>query len=911
MSRFGRTINSISIATLVAASLSFSFTAPGWADLNEISVDVGRRGGTRQHVPVAVDVLSLEQIERLSINDIRDIVNLSPSMQFDEGASQTDLRIVIRGLSPTQGGPNVATIVDGIDISSEAIGFPGSSLLISPRLIDIQRVEIIKGPQGTIYGPNAFNGAIQYITKDPTEDFNWRIAGDAGIYGRYEGALSASGAVVEDLLALRIEAAYWHEQGFTENTATSADVGGGHGWASAITAKFKPTNTLSFKARIEYADDTFEQSMQGPVAVNGTLSVPSVAAADNDLITPGIQSVVPVNPGLDISAGVDPRNGQLLFTDTMLPSVIGTLPNADEVMVRYSPNFVKSGGMQHAFSDYPGSERTVFRVSLVADWNVGIGTISSLTHYADVDVDSFLDMDKRATGSFATARRDETAIHSILSMDNETMLYSQELRFASDWDHPVQLTLGGLRWSEDVEQTERGGTLIGQGVRCDFGDCPGFTSVPVFEFVDDFFAAQPARPIKRETDHWSAYGWLELDLKELNWIPESLGDWTISAQARYVRETHELSGPTPTAGATMGDFTLCGPNLSCVALVAPLDFTPDALVPGPDAPDGFTLESFKRTDNFVTPKVLLEWRPSDEALIYASYTLAKKPGGFSTLGVRTVGLDPNGNGLPDETEFGTEKMHVYELGAKTSWFDNTLSLNGSLFYQDFTEKQATTTEVIGGALSQVYTNDAQASVFGIEVDARWQPDEHWSFSGYYTFLDTEYDELTGLTGNPNTIAASGCEEVVGLSTSPMTYQCLVDRSGNELERAPKHSFVGFANYTAPFIWGDIDWFVEGDGRYQGKRFLTADNIVQLDSYFEVNVRIGFKSERWDILAFADNVLDNDTIKSAYIAPDLVGPSVFRDGASATESVSSPKLVNGVIANLPDPFRYGVRAAIHF
>ena len=432
-----------------------------------------------------------------------------------------------------------------------------------------------------------------------------------------------------------------------------------------------------------------------------------------------------------------------------------------------------------------------------------------------------------------------------------------------------------------------------------------------FEFVDDFFAAQPARPIERKTDHWSAYGWVELDLNELNWIPQSLGDWTISAEARYVRETHKLSGPTPTAGMTMGDFILCGPNQSCVALAVPLDFTPDALVPGPGAPDGFTLESFKRTDDFVTPKVALEWRPSDDTLVYASYTLAKKPGGFSTLGLRSVGLDPNSNGLPDETEFGTEKMHVYELGAKTSWFDNTLNLNGTLFYQDFAEKQAITTEVIGGVLSQVYTNDAEASVFGIELDATWQPDEHWSFSGYYTFLDGEYDDLSGLTSNPNTIAASGCDEVVGLSTAPMTYQCLVDRSGNKLEGAPKHAFVGLANYTAPFIWGNIDWFVEGDGRYQGKRFLSADNIVQLDSYFEVNIRIGLKSKHWNILAFADNIVDSDTVKSAYINSDLVNTAVFREGANATESVSSPKLVNGVVANLPDPFRYGVRAAIHF
>jgi outer membrane receptor protein involved in Fe transport len=140
------------------------------AGIDELVVTARRRAETLQTVPLAVTAITAEQIAREGIKDVTNLIDSDPSLNFDQGIAPYDTRIVIRGLSPTRGRPNVASLVDGIDVSSEAIGVAGGSLLINPRLIDIARVEIVKGPQSALYGRSAFAGAINYITQDPERE---------------------------------------------------------------------------------------------------------------------------------------------------------------------------------------------------------------------------------------------------------------------------------------------------------------------------------------------------------------------------------------------------------------------------------------------------------------------------------------------------------------------------------------------------------------------------------------------------------------------------------------------------------------------------------------------------------------------------------------------------------------------
>lgn len=136
-------------SSLVARSLGlalagigiFALSTEAWSQVAEIIVTTRKREENLQEIPVAVQAVGAEDIERRGLTSLDDIIRQSPSMILDQGFAPQDQRITIRGLAPTRGRQNVAVLVDDIDVSSESIGTLGGSLLINPQLFDLERVE--------------------------------------------------------------------------------------------------------------------------------------------------------------------------------------------------------------------------------------------------------------------------------------------------------------------------------------------------------------------------------------------------------------------------------------------------------------------------------------------------------------------------------------------------------------------------------------------------------------------------------------------------------------------------------------------------------------------------------------------------------------------------------------------------
>jgi len=182
------------------AILAVGAGAPAWGAIDEIRVSARKREENLQDVPIAVEAFTIEEIERLNINSLDDITNRSASLVLDQGFSPQDTRITIRGLAPIQGRQNAAVLQDGIDISSQAIVTNGGSLLINPRLFDIERVEVVKGPQNALYGRSAFAGAINYVTRKPSEDLRITAGTDIGNNGQVEFRGGVSGPLLGNTL---------------------------------------------------------------------------------------------------------------------------------------------------------------------------------------------------------------------------------------------------------------------------------------------------------------------------------------------------------------------------------------------------------------------------------------------------------------------------------------------------------------------------------------------------------------------------------------------------------------------------------------------------------------------------------------------------------------------------------------
>ncbi len=973
---------------LVPAALAIALLpAPARAQtselvLEEIIVTARKREENLQEVPLSISVTTAAQIQERGIRNVQDLVQSDPSIFFDDGFAPGDVRIVIRGLSPTRGRPNVATLIDGIDISSEAVGIAGGSLLATPRLLDIEQVEIVKGPQSALFGRSAFGGAINYLTKDPAEEFEGSVNVDLNDGEQYSGTASVSFPLGETL-GVRLNGLWYDEKGFYRNSITGNSVGGAEGLGAALTLKWEPSDSVSLKFRAEYTDDEFTLPAQAFIPFNGTATLPASASscvggiARDPTCTPTpFPSVNNSIAALEAAATAVGLPGT--FNDTQITSFRGRVPDASDLAVTFTPNYAASTDGGLTGPDYAGSDRNVTRLSLVANWDVAFGRFSSLTGYTDANLSSDFDSDKFAIPGSQLGSDNSTVENRLLTYGT-TEQFSQELRFTSDFDSPFNFVAGAQYWEEKVEQFDSNSNVIANGILC-IPAGPMIACFPsgtrVGPFMDDVAAARGRNLTERDVEHLSAYLQLSWDISD---------QWGVSVEGRYVDEDNRVAGDDPIEisfpmGA-MGEtyyadapnsgnsiVVLCGSTGPCGPLPPffpggvprnpvrgffpvgagvvnnpALAFAPcppstpptnSCIPPGTVLTNpGYIRNEFTRNDSYFTPRATVTWKPNDGSLIYASYAEGEKPGGFSTLFGGTGLIDR------DTYEFEPEQLKEYELGAKFRISDRWI-FNAAVFREDFSDKQVNVQIQFPGASSVVtrIDNAASAKIDGFELETLYRATEYLTLQAAFTYLDGEYDDYRVTSNGISEVARVG--NCVNGYVDPGGFQplapgalppvnpsapipgtrfsltCQIDRSGNVIEDTPKYAFSGTATYRRPLGSTGLSWSAGVDVRYTDERFLEDDNAVVLDAYWLSNLRLGIEGERWSAIAYVDNIMDDDTVRSAGGGP-AIPAGTWRFGQvlpSATTSfaiVAAPKLPTAYFANLPDPRVYGLRFGVRF
>ncbi len=592
-----------------------------WAQMEEIVITTRKREENLQDVPIAVKAIGSEQIELQGLNNLEKIVHLDPSVSFQNNYNAADTRIIIRGLSPTRGRANVAFLVDGIDITSENTIAAGAGLLANRRLLnDVERIEIVKGSQSALYGRAAFTGAISYTTKEPGDAFESNVRIDAAENGLLDigGAIGGPVPGLRDVLGFRANGVYWTDDGYYTNSVSGETVGSGEGYGGALVGVWTPGNSWKLKARVEYSDDHYDpvpiirvqQATPVPYPDNTTVRLapdPDNITDDDTLTLVGNMSNATANMldhGLYCAEILPPpprdQSGNLLVNG---PELVDARQLALKEMFPDYPTFpahvpdpnnrhpddnllwkralsdgsdpLKPGfcladsyqatpGQQVELSedpatgrDYEGTDLETMRATLQIDFDREFGTFTSYTGFTQADGSVSLDQDQRTLG-----RPDAYLQGNGGDTNKDTEQFSQEIRFASDWEgSPAQLTLGGLYWKENRNTRDRNFInncfLTGKGIipssptgngllldipgLCDGGDFDGNTSGPGTT-VDSWQAywkqVQPHAPAKwqADTEHKSIYGMLEFDLAE---------NWGLTLEDRYVvDETFTLSKPT-------------------------------------------------------------------------------------------------------------------------------------------------------------------------------------------------------------------------------------------------------------------------------------------------------------------------------------------------------------------------------
>jgi outer membrane receptor protein involved in Fe transport len=525
-----------------------------------------------------------------------------------------------------------------------------------------------------------------------------------------------------------------------------------------------------------------------------------------------------------------------------------------------------------------------------------------------------------------------------------------------------------LNYGADVSQ----GPSAGFVQVSPFQDQCGNTSIIAAYYMPDTYQGRLDRPsyTDRETDHYSAYSSLEWNLTE---------KFTTRVEARYVKEDNSVTGQVMTpclngerfysAGSPLaaesgcpnnppvnknetangGQATgpsavvLCGQIGRCDRLglantpvaeggspwyAGNLAGTPYSDFNGNSwwafgyQPSPRNQQKLDRTDNYWAPKATFEYFWNDDVMTYTSWSRGIKPGGFSLLTSGAFGLDANLDNNYDEIEFEPERLDVWEVGYKTTLADGRVRVNGSVFYQDFKDKQITVQKVTGGTVGTEVANISGSEVRGLETEVTWQINDNWQTQIGYTLLSSEYTDYTIITQAPNDIArinagnpSENCSELAFVPGSNKDTGCVMSYNGNELEFAPHNALLVNLSYTANLFDTGMEWYGETNFRYQDSRYLEASNETELRAYSLTDLRFGILADRWDVQLFINNVFDDDTVITAGPSPGIptgsfgfgfVSPPPVGEGINA-----GPILPSDIFINMPNPRIVGISGKMRF
>ncbi|MEQ9111008.1 MAG: TonB-dependent receptor [Rhodospirillaceae bacterium] len=448
---------SLLLSAAMAAALPMTFNvAPAHAQgiaLEEIIVTTRKREENLLDIPVSIVAISADQLDNYGLNDLEDIAKIVPGLTFDRSVSQNDYRPAIRGLQAEQGRTSVGLLIDDIDITSENLQVAGGGSLARLRLVDVERIEVVKGPQAALYGRSAFGGAINYITKRPSlteadAKGTFEVHSESG----FEVKASGGAPLVEDKFGVRFNAYYFDERGSYKNTVSDAYVGGGDGVGIAGAFQAQVTENLSVYGRMEYSDESYDP--QAAFVLNGNTDIALDANAQT--VLGRTTTRIFTGPLIDTPIGfdIDPRTGE----------------------------------------DYRGIDVENFRATIIADWDLDSVGITSLTGWVDSNDNIFQDNDfvSGSVNGVVTGAFQET------ERINDTHQFSQEIRVFSQGEGALQWLAGALYWEEEVDQFGSNDTGLALG--------------PILDSDVEFFYLSrdgEGRGVARDTYHKSAFAWAE------------------------------------------------------------------------------------------------------------------------------------------------------------------------------------------------------------------------------------------------------------------------------------------------------------------------------------------------------------------------------------------------------------------
>ncbi len=797
--------------------------------LEEVMVTAQKTSASTQDTPIAITGMTGDALEKFGFQNANDISAQVPNMQVSGPYGDVQPIFSIRGVSMSDYSSNQAS---PIGVYTDEM-YMGATYTHGMNFFDVERLEVLRGPQGTLYGKNTTGGAVNIITKSAKvgDEFSFNMKAGAGNYGSQAFDFGIQDTVIEDTLALRLGYSSSRHDGYVENAFGGSNLSQLDFQGARLSAQWLVTDatTIDFKYTNSGNDSLANGSRNEP---RGDLSknpeqAQAIAASGVGAYTEKPNNGFIDNTGYSRPAhGLDRHEQQDDYTGPLVVDNESALMKIEHITESYTFTSIST----YSEADYRQKQ------------NVDGGPDGLLHIRWGVQTDA-VSQDLRVAGNFdngfsfisgmyyATEYQDMHNIYEIYETPPDTRVAATFPGAAAFY--PFLLDFGGI---DQKMITDKTSYAVYSQFRFDATANLGF----------DFGIRYTADQI--DLDY--------LNISRFTYDGEPVGTWVpgnnTGTDEPFIVPTVGSNGPLETdaiiAGLADGSIT-------------PQDLASNAESGYTHGP--YTTDSAPRltaNEKEWTGKLGVDYRLSEDLMVYASYSKGYRAGNFNGGVYYEVRDFENAYAEP-------EFLDAYEVGMKSDLLEGSMRLNAALFYYDYTNQQFI--NVVG--VSNFLENAGGSEILGFESELMWAIGERLVVNFGLGLLESEYTELT-------------LSDTQTLNDPDDN----VDLSGNELISAPKVSGNISLDYDvlvtdAGFLSFNVNANYQGEQWYSAYNDKAGYDKIKQDPYTLVNSRLTWRSydNSYSVALWGKNLTETEYDGYAINLQAGFGFDYFQEGAPRT------------------------------
>jgi len=821
-----------SIRKLALGSTALAFAviaaAPVYSQsMDTITVTAQRRETTLQDTPVAVTAVSGDVLEQSQLRDVRDLQTLVPSLSVSQNSSSSNASFSIRAIGSSTFNfgiePSVGVFVDGVYRSRN-----GASI---GDFLGVQRVEVLRGPQATLFGKNTSAGVINFVTETPSDDFGMEAEVTLGAFNqRTVRAMVESG--LGNGVAGRLDVNINQRDGFLTNIPDGRGVNERDRWGFRGQLYFEPNDNFSLRliADMQSIDENccaapftrVSPGNAGAFAILGVTQLP-VNPYSGQLAIDGSVSSVVDSGGLSVEANWEFEG----FTFTSI-----TAYRAYDEEQDIDPDWVDQPFNQRRFLDQDYQTTTQeFRMTSTGDRNVdylfgayffhqnlNTTNITRQGPFLRPFADLFSDLD----GNPFTPGSGVGLVEALCNGPQGPFIGGCV---------PGQYLAAGSGQSSTFDQNNDSMAFFGQ---LDWHVNDRFTLTGGLRYTNDDKDARSDISIQ---DPFAALDFVQIGFNALIFpgaFTQATGLPFTPANVAFVQGANPAGFAAIVAGA---QAAAANPAINTLLGLGALQFFP----PAPDF-------NSSRSDSNISGTIIASYDATDDLNLYASYTQGYKGGGFA--------LDSAAARVGSFT-FDPETVTAWEVGVKTTIAD-VLMINAAAFRQNIEDFQ---TNVFTGS-SFVPDNAGEIQITGLEVETLFQPLDSLTLTGGVIWLWE--DKYVSFADGPCPVSDTTNCVFRASATSPALVP-VQNLSGRDRGSAELQGSVT-ALYQRP-VSDNLEFYMRGEVFFRSDAFLTTqlDPLQIQESFSLLNGSIGLTAQdgQWDVQVWGRNLADEEYLQGSF------------------------------------------------